>query len=123
MKTIAQQLNIKQFPFFIKDKNGNELYYEDSDVSWVKRQYDEESNRVYYEDSDGHWVKREIDENGKTTYYENSDGYWSRKQYNEKGTTIYFETSNGKVIDRRPKPEYTMEQLVEKLGEDFKLVK
>lgn len=33
MKTIAQQLNIKTFPFpfKIKNKNGNIIYYEDSD--------------------------------------------------------------------------------------------
>ena len=30
MKTIAQQLNIKEFPFRIKDKNGNQIYFEDS---------------------------------------------------------------------------------------------
>jgi hypothetical protein len=35
MKTIAQQLNVKDFPFEIKDKNGNELYYENSNGFWV----------------------------------------------------------------------------------------
>jgi hypothetical protein len=30
MKTIAQQLNIKEFPFIIKDTNGNEIYFENS---------------------------------------------------------------------------------------------
>lgn len=30
MKTIAQQLNVTEFPFEIKDKNGKQLYYEDS---------------------------------------------------------------------------------------------
>ena len=30
MKTIAQQLNVKEFPFEIKDKNGNEIYFETS---------------------------------------------------------------------------------------------
>ena len=36
MKTIAQQLNVKDFPFGIKDKNGNEIYYESSygDRDW-----------------------------------------------------------------------------------------
>ena len=28
MKTIAQQLNIKEFPFEIKDENGNVIYYD-----------------------------------------------------------------------------------------------
>lgn len=31
MKTIAQQLNVTDFPFIVKDKNGKQLYYEDSD--------------------------------------------------------------------------------------------
>ena len=31
MKTIAEQLNIKDFPFRIKDKEGNQIYYEASD--------------------------------------------------------------------------------------------
>ena len=30
MKTIAQQLNVTDFPFIIKDKNGNEIYFENS---------------------------------------------------------------------------------------------
>ena len=30
MKTIAQQLNVTEFPFEIKDKNGNLTYFEDS---------------------------------------------------------------------------------------------
>ena len=30
MKTIAQQLNVTDFPFEIKDKNGNQIYFEDS---------------------------------------------------------------------------------------------
>ena len=104
MKTIAQQLNIKQFPFFIKDKNGNELYYEESNGSWVKREVDENDNEIHYEDS---------------------DGYWAKHEYNELGQEIYYETSIGTKVDKRPKakPEYTMEQLVEMLGEDFKLIK
>ena len=31
MKTIAQQLKVKEFPFIIKDSNGNVIYYENSD--------------------------------------------------------------------------------------------
>jgi len=59
MKTIAQQLNVKDFPFCINDSNGNQ---------------------------------------------------------------IYFENSDGNVEDNRNIPEYTMEELVEKIG-NFKLKK
>ena len=51
--TIAQQLNIKDFPFEIKDKNGNEIYREDSNGHWHKREYDDKSNKIYFENSDG----------------------------------------------------------------------
>jgi len=53
MKTIAQQLNIKTFPFEVKDENGNILYYEKSNGYWGKYTYDENGNEVYYENSEG----------------------------------------------------------------------
>ena len=40
MKTIAQQLNVKEFPFIINDSSGNRTYYEDSEGFWCKREYD-----------------------------------------------------------------------------------
>jgi len=51
--TIAQQLKIKEFPFTIKDSNGNEIYWEDSDGYWIKSEYDSNGNQIYYETSDG----------------------------------------------------------------------
>ena len=53
MRTIAQQLNVKEFPFEIKDKNGNVIYYEDRTGFWVKREYDSNGNVIYGEDSNG----------------------------------------------------------------------
>ena len=53
MKTIAQQLNIKDFPFEIKDKKGRRLYYENSNGFWYKRERDENGKEIYYEDSNG----------------------------------------------------------------------
>jgi len=38
MKTIAQQLKVKQFPFIIKDKKGNLIYYETSDGVIIEQQ-------------------------------------------------------------------------------------
>jgi hypothetical protein len=35
MKTIAQQLNIKTFPFIIKDSDGNLIYREYSNGYWA----------------------------------------------------------------------------------------
>ena len=53
MKTIAQQLNVKDFPFKIKDKNGNVIYSEDSYQYWVKTEYDSNGNLIYFKNSDG----------------------------------------------------------------------
>jgi len=54
MKTIAQQLNVKEFPFTIKDKNGNKIYYENSNGWWRKWEYGSNGNVIYYEDDDGY---------------------------------------------------------------------
>jgi hypothetical protein len=73
-KTIAQQLNIKDFPFRIKDKNGKLLYFENSYNFWYKREYDENGDERYCENSNGYWYKCEYYENGNVRYYEDSDG-------------------------------------------------
>ena len=101
MKTIAQQLNIKDFPFEIKDKNGNKIYHEDSNGYWEKREYDSEERVIYYEDSTGYWYKSEYDSDGNEVYYENSRGAWTKREYDSKGRIIYYEDSDG-IIDSRP---------------------
>ena len=53
MKTIAQQLNVKEFPFIIKNSQGDEIYYEYSDGSWFKYEFDAKGNKIYFESSDG----------------------------------------------------------------------
>ena len=96
MKTIAQQLKIKDFPFIIKNKDGNE---------------------IYCEDSDGYWWKSEFDANGKKIYGEHSDGCWWKSEFDANGKEIYFENSDGVIRDNRPKPvELTLEQIADKLG-------
>ena len=99
MTTIAQQLKIKQFPFIIKDSKGNEIYYEDSDGGWVKREYDSNGDRIYWEDS---------------------DGYWSKSEWNSKGVRIYFEDSDGEIIDDRPKTD--VQKAIELLTKEGLLV-
>ena len=53
MATIAQQLNIKEFPFAIKDSKGNKIYSENSNGFWIKREYDSNNNPIYSENSNG----------------------------------------------------------------------
>jgi len=100
MKTIAQELNVTDFPFKIKDKNGNEIYHEDSTRSWYKYEYDSNGNKIYYEDSDKDWWKREYDSNGNRIYQENSNGSWNKSEYDSNGKLIY---SGGVIEDNRPK--------------------
>jgi hypothetical protein len=103
--TIAQQLKIKEFPFEIKDSKGNQIYFENSDGYWSKREWDSKGNTIYFENSDGYWVKREYNSEGKEIYFEDSYGYWVKYEYDSKGNRIYSEDSNGTIVDNRPKTE------------------
>lgn len=115
--TIAQQLKITEFPFEIKDKNGNEIYFEDSIGFWRKNEYDTNGNWIYHEDSDSFWSKREYDANGNEIYYANSNGYWAKNEYDANGNRIYCETSIGTMIDKRPKTDVQKAiELLEKEG-------
>jgi len=127
MKTIAQQLGITDFPFEIRDKQGDLIYIENEDSSWSRREYDSECRQTYFEDSNQCWVKRDYDSNGNQIYYENSGKYWEKAEYDNNGNKIYYEdlsgwikweydssgaeiyyeNSEGEIIDNRPKPEPT----------------
>jgi len=104
MKTIAQQLNIKSFPFEVKDNNGNLLYREDND---------------------GYWVKKEYNNNGsKQTYYINSYDFWFKREYDEKNNLLYYENSEGEIRDNRSKTlELTLEDIANKFNIDVNLIK
>ena len=83
MKTIAQQLNVKEFPFEIRDNDGN---------------------LIYYEESNGYWSKREYNSNGKVIYHENSYGSWQKWGYDSSENVIYYENSDGVISNDRSKP-------------------
>jgi len=99
-KTIAQELNITDFPFEIKDGNGNLIYKE-----W----------------EDGEWSRWERDSKGKKIYYEDSDGLWAKWEYDYQGNEIYFENSDGYIEDNRPKPK-AEPMTIEIDGKRYKLV-
>jgi hypothetical protein len=119
MKTIAQQLNVTEFPFEIKNNNGNTIYYENSNEFWVKWEFDSNGNETYYENSDGLWYKCEYDSNEKTIYYEDSFGLWIKREYDSLGRMIYYEDSYGHIEDNRPKP--CVDKVVEIDGIKYKL--
>ena len=81
MKTIAEQLNVKEFPFYINDKNGNRIYWESITGYWIKKEYD--SKMIYREDNTGNWSKAEYDSKGNRTYCEDSKGHKSDKRVTE----------------------------------------
>ena len=107
----------------IYDEDGNEIYFEDSDSYWEKREYDDNGNITYLENSNGNWSKAKFNENGNLiylrrsdgywekyqydewygnqTYHENSDGYWEKYGYDENGDLIYIEYSDGEIEDYR----------------------
>ena len=95
--TIAEQLNAKEFPFYLYNANRNVIYFEDSNGYWVKHEYDSKDNVIYFETSDGFWCKSQRDSNGNVIYFEDSKGY---------------------IEDNRPK-EYTHEELEQILGHKF----
>ena len=65
----------------VYDVNGNIIYREYSDGSWVKYEYDNNGNNIYREYNNGFWEKREYDANGNIIYSENSDGYIEDNRY------------------------------------------
>ena len=124
--TIAQQLKVTKFPFVIKNDEGKEIYREQSNGRWTKEEYDDKGQVIYFENNSGLWSKYEYDYNGNLIYNKNSEGYWIKKEYDDKGSVIYWEDSkSGVITDNRSKPipEYTMEELVDKLGHNFKIKK
>jgi uncharacterized membrane protein len=86
--------------------------------------FDSKGNTVYefITDSSGYWSKRTYDSDGNELTNEDSKGYWSKRTYDSKGNELTFEDSNG-VKRGFDIPEYTMEELVIKLGHDFKIIK
>ena len=84
------------------NKEGKRVYrfYKGSDAYSSERTYDSNGNVLTYKDSNGNSYERTYDSHGKELTYKNSDG-----------VTRGFDI-----------PEYTMEELVEKLG-NFKIKK
>ena len=124
-ETIAQFLKIKDFPFTIKNENGNEIYYETSYGYWHRYEYNSNGNQIYYEDSTGYWGKNQYDSDGNIIYHENSKGVWCKRECDSDGKEIYFENSNGFIRDNRPKPvvEMTLQEIADKLGMDVKSIR
>ena len=94
IKTISQQLNVKVFPFTIKDGDGNEIYYEDCNGYFCKREFNDMGRVTSVEYRDGTFRKCEYDKMGNITYMENSNNEWTKYEYDDYGNQTYIEHSN-----------------------------
>jgi len=79
----------------------SKVYNQSVTIKGNQRVYDVNGNIIYREYSDGSWVKYEYDNNGYNIYYEDSDGHWVKYEYDNNGNNIYRETINGVIIDNR----------------------
>jgi uncharacterized protein YrzB (UPF0473 family) len=107
------------FPIMIKDENGNETYFEESNGYWSRCEYDKNGNQTYSEYSNGYWYRLKYDENGNETYYENSNDFWSRCEYDKKGNRTYYENSDG--TKRGTKRSSCSGKVIEVDGKKYKL--
>jgi YD repeat-containing protein len=73
----------------------------------------------YYKDSDGISYEKTYDESGNELTYKDSDGFSYEKTYDESGNELTYKDSDG-ITRGFYIPEYTMEELVAKLG-NFKI--
>ena len=79
---------------------------------------------IYFENSNGSWYKREYDSNENEIYYENSKGNWYEKEYDSNRNMIYYKDLYGEVIDKRPKQvKLTLDEIATKLGVDVSKLK
>ncbi len=75
----------------------------------------------FCKDSNGFSFEYTRDSNGKELTYKDSNGFSNEYTYDSNGNELTYKDSNGVKLGFDI-PEYTMEQLVEKLG-NFKIKK
>lgn len=98
LASARQQSVNKHFPVVKFNDAGQEIYREEENGYWVKREYDEQGRQVYWETNRGGWAKHQYDDAGNETFYENSDGFWYKAEFSDSGFRTYYEDSNGKVL-------------------------
>jgi len=79
----------------IRDKNGRLIYWERSDKSWGRYEYDSK---------------------GFETYYHDSRGYWERRERDSQNNRIFYEDSTGQIIDNR------IPEVIEHNGRKYQLI-
>ena len=83
--------------------------------------YDKHGLVLTLKDSYGYWEEYTRDEKGNELNYKNSTGFWQEYTYDKHSRVLTYKDSKG-ITRGFDIPEYTMEELVERLG-NFKLIK
>jgi YD repeat-containing protein len=112
----------KQEELELFDKEGKLVYrFKQLGKVWDEQTFNENGSLLTHKDSTGYWTERTYDDKGKVLSYKNSSGFWVERTYDKNGNELTFKNSQGlsRGLDI---PEYTMEQLVKKIG-NFKLKK
>ena len=116
-----------KYPIELYNKNGNEIYYENSKGYWFKKEYNENGVCIYCEDSTKYRCKYGYDKKDNIIYKLDSKGHWFKKEYDENGRCVYFEDSiSGIVLDNRPKPNKVITKnaiYIEKINESINKLK
>ena len=92
-----------------------------SDGLFQERTYNSKGKVLTYKNSNGFSCECTYDSKGNVLTYKNSDGYSYEYTRDSKGNVLTFKDSNGETRGFDI-PEYTMEELVNKLG-NFKIIK
>jgi hypothetical protein len=105
------------------NKAGKKVYqfYKNSNGFSYEYTYDLNGEVMTYKNSNGFSAKYTLDSNGNELSYKDSDGYSYEVTRDSNGNELTFKDSTGftRGFDI---PEYTMEELVQKLG-NFKIKK
>jgi YD repeat-containing protein len=105
------------------DRDGRLLYnfYKNFNGFSSERTYDSNGNVLTFKNSNGYSYEVTRDSNGKVLTYKNSDGFSYEYTRDSEGKELTYKSSTGftRGFDI---PEYTMEELVQKLG-NFKIKK
>ena len=93
-----------KFPIIKYDDNGNQIYHENSNGYWEKKEYDDKGNQIYYEDAGGYWYKYKYDDKGNQIYYEDSQGDWweiiDNKKVEYKDKKYFIDDIEYKLINK-----------------------
>ena len=81
------------------DKNGNLIYWKNSDGSEYWNKFDENHNSIYTKFSSGREIWRKFDKNNFCIHYKDSFGYEDWRKYDERGNLILITQQEFKQIE------------------------